>query len=181
MALGSGAQPRWLGGAAAAWALLLACGVCRFPGPVWSRRAMLVTVVALSGFFALAWLRYPGDGLPQAFAYWRAHASPEDKVFLVHRGYLEHAMEIEGSPAAAGAAAFRRGARRHRPRAGATPSGVCRRQRAGLGSALSRPAKGNRGRSPGPAPAGLAGWTRFIFVPRFRFTGSHRLRSEPSH
>jgi hypothetical protein len=93
-----GPQPRWLGGAAAAWALLLACGVCRFPGPVWSRGAMLVTVVSLSGFFALAWLRYPGDGLPQAFAYWRAHASPEDKVFLVHRGYLEHAMEIEGVP-----------------------------------------------------------------------------------
>jgi len=93
-----GPQPRWLGGGAAAWALLLACGVCRFPGPVWNRRAMLVTVVALSGYFASTWLHYPGDGLPQAFAYWRAHASPEDKVFLVHRGYLEHAMEIEGVP-----------------------------------------------------------------------------------
>jgi len=81
-----GPQPRWLGGGAAAWALLLACGACHFPGPGWSRRAMLVAVLALSGFFASTWLRSPGDGLPQAFAYWRAHASPEDKVFLVHRG-----------------------------------------------------------------------------------------------
>ena len=93
-----GPQPRWLAGTAAAWSLLLACGVCRFPGTAWCRRAALVTVLALIGLFAATWLRYPGDGLAQAFAYWRGHASPEDKVFLVHRGYLEHAMEIEGVP-----------------------------------------------------------------------------------
>jgi len=93
-----GPQTRWLAGGAAAWALLLACGVWRFPWGVWGQRTVASAVVALSIFFAVAWLRHPGDGLPQAFAYWQAHASPGDKVFLVHRGYLERAMEIEGIP-----------------------------------------------------------------------------------
>ena len=93
-----GLQLRWLAGGTAAWALLLAGGVCRLPGPAWRRRAALVTVLALSAYFASTWLRYPGDGLPQACAYWRAHAAPGDKVFLAHRGYLEQAMEIEQVP-----------------------------------------------------------------------------------
>lgn len=88
--------PRWLVGAAAAWALLLACGAWRLPGGVWGRRSAACALVVLSACFAWGWLRYPGDGLRQAFAYWRMHARPEDKVFLAHRGYLEQAMHFEG-------------------------------------------------------------------------------------
>jgi hypothetical protein len=93
-----GPQPRWLAGAAAPWALLLACGVCRFPGPTWRRWLALLTVLALQCFFAWTWLHYPGDGQPQALAYWHAHASPGDKVFLMHRGYLEEAARLEQLP-----------------------------------------------------------------------------------
>jgi hypothetical protein len=88
--------PRWLVGTGAAWALLFAFGVSRITGAAWARRWAAGVLLSASVFIAWGWLRSTGDGLQEAFAYWRAHAGPKDKVFLAHRGYLEQAMQFEG-------------------------------------------------------------------------------------
>jgi len=88
--------PRWLIGTGAAWALLFAFGVSRITSGTWPRRWAAGVLLSASVFIAWGALRNGGDGLREAFAYWRAHAGPKEKVFLAHRGYLEQAMQFEG-------------------------------------------------------------------------------------
>jgi hypothetical protein len=92
----SSPAPRWLVGTAAPWALLFAVGIARLPGRSCQRRWAAIALLSVAVFVAWGWLRIPGDGLEEAFGYWQAHARPEDKVFLAHRGYLEQAMRFKG-------------------------------------------------------------------------------------
>lgn len=91
-------QARHLAGATAPWALLMGCATFRLRHGSRARRAVTCAALGLAAFFAVGWLRYAGDGLPQAFTHWRNQARPADKVFLVHRGYWEKCLEAEGIP-----------------------------------------------------------------------------------